>query len=79
MNYQGIDKDNQNLSLVGNQLSIERGNTVNISSLPHQVLTTAQINALTPVLGELIYNSDINMFVYHDGINWKKISHNGTM
>jgi len=35
--YQGTNTDNQKLTLSGTQLSIERGNTVDLSSLPDEV------------------------------------------
>jgi hypothetical protein len=36
-----------------------------------QQLTTAEINALTPPIGLLVYNTDLAKYGYHNGVAWK--------
>lgn len=36
-----------------------------------QQLTTAEINALTPPVGLLVYNTDLAKYGYHNGVAWK--------
>ena len=39
-----------------------------------QSLTTVEINALTPVIGKVVYNSTLNTICFYNGTQWRKVS-----
>lgn len=41
-----------------------------IEQIQFQQITTAEMNALTPFIGQQVYNTDTNSFWWHDGTDW---------
>jgi len=39
------------------------------------VYTTSQINALTPITGDMVVDSDLNAVKLYDGSAWRKFAH----
>lgn len=61
----------QNLSINGNSLTISKGNSVTLPSVPtFKQYTQEQIDTLTPSEGTIVYNKTAKKYIYSDDVSW---------